>query len=508
MESLKEKCFSKIDELLEIYKNNEHMIDQIDIQINTLLEKTLKTEFSSYEQKEKLKNSLETQQNNFVKVFLSKNRYYYLSQNNTECFFEYDGKHYSVVKKDDIIHKLLVTISEYKDLHEWKFVVTDMIMKHIKERSLHTTVPESNTIQYVLKLLTPSVFSDRDSAKYFLMILGDNIFKKNKDLLYIPYGKSKQFLGILENYAYITIGHSNLIKNFVKYHETHNYNNCRLLHFRGERENEITVNQALDLFCVACYYSTRFGNADEFINKKAKEQLKKYSLFLKDQTYQQIVEHFCDEMITNVHESSPSTSNYILKMKDVHYLWKSYLSKSNLPNVIYINTVKQLLIQNYDFDVEHECFKNITSKHLPLVRNFLSFWNSHVTSSEEDELEIEELCMLFKTVYGQIDEGEALKIVYHFYPEVEIIENKYIKKMACDLWNKKEDILFALNKMKEEYQKKNAQEFISFDDAYKYYCKVFKNKYITNKRYFENYLRIYLKHFIVYETFLSNDWYS
>ena len=125
-----------------------------------------------------------------------------------------------------------------------------------------------------------------------MLILGDNIFKKNKDLLYIPYGKSKQFLGILENYAYITIGHSNLIKNFVKYHETHNYNNCRLLHFRGERENEITVNQALDLFCVACYYSTRFGNADEFINKKAKEQLKNYSLFLKDQTYQQIVHIF------------------------------------------------------------------------------------------------------------------------------------------------------------------------------------------------------------------------
>ena len=508
MEGLQEKCFSTIRKLIAQFKDNEYMIEQLDTHVNTNLEKALNDSFSAYEKREQMKNNLEAQQNNFVKVFLSKNRYYYLSQNNTECFFEYDGKHYSVIKKDDIIHKLLVTISQYKDLHEWKFVVSDMIMTHIKNRSLHSTVPESSTIQYVLKLLTPSIFSDRDSAKYFLMILGDNILKKNKELLYIPHGKSKQLLSILENYAYITIGHSNLIKNFVKYHESHNYLNCRLIHFTGERENDITVNQALDLFCVACHYSSRFGNADDFIGKKAKEQLKQYTLFLQNQTQQQIVDSFCEDMITNVHESSPSTSNYILKMKDVHYLWKNYLSKLSLPNVIYINTVKQILIKKYEFDPEKDCFKNITSKYLPLVRNFLTFWSSHIVYSSEDEMEIEELCMLFKTVSGQIDENEALKIIYHFYPNVEIIENKYVKSISCDLWNKKEDILFAMNKMKDEFNKKNAQEFISFDDAYNYYCKEFKNKYITNKRYFENFIRNDLKEFIVYETFLSNDWYS
>ena len=248
MNNLKESCINTITGLCEQYKNDEHMLHFIDTQINTILEKTIMTEYKEHQVRIQRTLNLEAQQSNFVKVFLSKNRYYYLSQNDIECFYEYDGKHYSVAKKDDIIHKLLVTISSYKDLHEWKFEVTDVIMKHIKERSLYETVPESYTIQYVLKLLVPSIFSTREEAKYFLTILGDNIFKKNKDYIYLAYGKSKPLLTLLDGYAYMTVGHSGITKNFLKYHETHNYADCRLIHFKGERETELTVHQCLDLF--------------------------------------------------------------------------------------------------------------------------------------------------------------------------------------------------------------------------------------------------------------------
>ena len=119
------------------------------------------------------------------------------------------------LQKDDINTNLLVTISNYKDLHEWKFEVTDMIMQNIKNRSLHNTVPESYTIQYVLKLLSPTVFSSRDTAKYFLTVLGDSILKKNKENIYLPFGKHKGLLATLENYAYTTIGHS-VLRKFCK----------------------------------------------------------------------------------------------------------------------------------------------------------------------------------------------------------------------------------------------------------------------------------------------------
>jgi hypothetical protein len=508
MNNLKQACINTVTELCDKYKDNEHMLRFIDTQINTVLDKTVSTEYTAQQVMIERTLNLEVQQNNFVKVFLSKNRYYYLSQNDTECFYEYDGKHYSVAKKDDIIHKLLVTISSYKDLHEWKFEVTDVIMKYIKERSLYETVPESSTIQYVLKLLVPSIFSTREEAKYFLTILGDNIFKKNKEHIYLAYGKCKPLLTLLDQYAYMTVGHSGITKNFLKYHETHNYADCRLIHFKGERETEVTVNQSLDLFCVACHYSSRFKDGDEYLQKKATEQLRKYTLFLKNQSQQEIVDDFCEDMIDNVYDSSPSQSLYTLKLKDVHYLWKSYLSKYNLPNMIYFNAIKQLMTTKYDYDSSQELFANITSKELPIVRKLIDFWEKHITITKGDELEIDELCILFKTTCGPIEETETLKIICHFFPDTEVVETKYIMNISCNLWMKKEDITNSMLKLCSHYKTLNTQEFISFDDAYQYYCNTYKPKYIASKRYFENFIRTYVSKHIVYGTFISNSWYN
>ena len=349
--------------------------------------------------------------------------------------FEYDGKHYTVTK-DDINTKLLVTISNYKDLHEWKFEV-DMIMQNIKNRSLHNTVPESYTIQYVLKLLSPTVFSSRDTAKYFLTVLGDSILKKNKDNIYLPFGKHKGLLANLENYAYTTIGHSGLTKNFVKYHENHNYSNCRLIHFEGERQGELSVNQALDLFCVACHYSTRFNGADEYINKKAGQTLKDYTLFTNSKTQEDIINDFGDSMIDVISESSPSQLTYILKMKDMHFLWKNYLDNLKIPNIVYQSTVKQLLINKYEFNSDTECFVKIASKHIPMVRKFIEFWETNIIISQGEELELDELCILFKSENGSIDESYALNIIYHFFPQSIVVDHKYLLHTSCKLWNKK-----------------------------------------------------------------------
>jgi hypothetical protein len=50
-------------------------------------------------------------------------------------------------------------------------------MKRIKENSLLKSIPESYTIQSVLDLLYPTFFPSKVEAKYFLTILGDNIFE-------------------------------------------------------------------------------------------------------------------------------------------------------------------------------------------------------------------------------------------------------------------------------------------------------------------------------------------
>ena len=69
MDDLKERCFSLIDRLILNYKDNEHMLKQLDIQVNQNLEQILTEECVSHETKQKLARSLEAQQTNFVKVF-------------------------------------------------------------------------------------------------------------------------------------------------------------------------------------------------------------------------------------------------------------------------------------------------------------------------------------------------------------------------------------------------------------------------------------------------------
>ena len=91
----------------------------------------------------------------------------------------------------------------------WKQRTKINIMKRIKENSLLGSIPESDTIQFVLDILCPLLFANRTEAKYFLTILGDNILRKNTNLIHFIYPKSKQFLQTINNIC--TIAHLYII---------------------------------------------------------------------------------------------------------------------------------------------------------------------------------------------------------------------------------------------------------------------------------------------------------
>jgi hypothetical protein len=67
-------------------------------------------ESKNHEKRVNRNNYLTNEQNIFIQVFLSKNKYFYLPNNN--LFYEYDGQKYLIIKEDDVIHKLLSTISK------------------------------------------------------------------------------------------------------------------------------------------------------------------------------------------------------------------------------------------------------------------------------------------------------------------------------------------------------------------------------------------------------------
>ena len=89
-----------------------------------------------------------------------------------------------------------------------------------------------------------------------------------------------------------------------------------------------------------------------------------------------------------------------MEWKNIHFVWKQFLSSYNLPNIIYSNTLKNLFKEKYLYDENSDSFIGITSKYLPVHSDFIKFWENTITVSNNNlfysELEIDEICSLFK----------------------------------------------------------------------------------------------------------------
>ena len=83
--------------------------------------------------------------------------------------------------------------------------------------------------------------------------------------------------------------------------------------------------------------------------------------------------------------------------KNLHFVWKQFLINSNLQNIIYSNTLKNIFKEKYIYDETTDTFLGITSKYLPIYNDFIKFWESTIThhisnSSFEYDFEIDLLC--------------------------------------------------------------------------------------------------------------------
>jgi hypothetical protein len=326
-------------------------------------------------------------------------------------------------------------------------------------------------------------------------------------------------------------GYANITSNFVtKYNETYNFNNCRLINinisdsFSIDNLRDLLTKNGLDFLCVATHYSDRYGNSDQYV--LSSEELSNYTLYLKNNSQMDIFNKFCEHSIEAV-SNEPSNKKFSIQWKNMHFIWKLFISKHSLPSVIYINTFKKLLKEKYAHDEATDTFYNVTSKYLPFVSNFIQFWENTMSASSNNdfdhEIEIDELCGLYKkwihdnsdTCYsaGNANEHDVLKIINHFFPSFEVIENKYILNVQCSLWDKIGDMNSALEKMKEHYKEsillnQNAAALIPFDEIYSYYTKNKQTKFTISKRYFEKYLEVSLADYIEFDNFVSISWVS
>ena len=132
-----------------------------------------------------------------------------------------------------------------------------------------------------------------------------------------------------------------------------------------------------------------------------------------------------------------------------------------------------------------------------------------VNANDEDELEIDEFTALFKRHHHQqvvqsMQSGQSspqlqshnhtdaafLGLIRHFCPDVVIENDKYLMHVSCTLWDKRGEVLTA---MQEHVKEAHMTTAISVYKAYECYCQQQRAKnhasnahhLIVSKKYFE-----------------------
>ena len=486
-----------ISELFYDYKDSEFVINKLNTHINGL-----PTLFKNMDEENKLRSfrrdELLKQAEIFNNSFLSENNYYYIP--NTGLFIHYDDVNYKNVSEDAIYYAIFSRITENKNvLQSWKYKIKTHIIKVIKDTPIHSSIPESGTIQNVQSHLCPAIFKNKKYTKYFLTIIGDAILRKDDKNVYLVSTEGKDFLLNLSQQLYFILGKSYTDGFKYKYYE-YEFSNCRILNIQSNNSEEILhflKNNILNLISVCCYLSKKYGSADQFLYNHCNDtNIVNNTLFLKNNNQEDIVGLFIKEFTQGADKDIP--------YKNIYLLWKQFLQKYNLPFVISQVNFKKLLKQMNIYDDVNDICKNISSKESMDISYFQQFWDENIKITDEnvteDVFEIDEIYNIFndwckhpeRKIVTYLNEDKMRELIIWINPDITIEDGKYVYNIRCCLWNKKTNIDLAIESLNNSSTKET-----NVLQKYKYYCKFVKqnsnneikaSKYIVSKQYFEDYL--------------------
>jgi len=284
-------------------------------------------------------------------------------------------------------------------------------------------------------------------------------------------------------------------------------------------------------------------------------------------TPDKIVDIFID---TTIKKCTSATIN----TKNILFIWKKFLEERNVPNIILHGPLKKILREKIAYNNETDMFIDVTSVHLPVVSQFIHFWDTYISEDENEmEIEIDELMRLFRKTTrlpvasattsasasasvseSKISDSLLIELIKHFYPDTEILEDKYIMNIRCSLWDKRGAVKKSLEmfRIKERNTVSNtntplsnfvldvspnisvssssssAPHIHSLYDAYEFYCNTNvvgtnvvgtnvvgtnvsnaqsqTQEYIVSKRYFEKMTRELIGVYVDDDGVISNEW--
>lgn len=530
-----------ITKMYNLYSDDVFMYDKL----NNYIHNQLPTILNNIRRQRELKlikmNETNSEQNKFTASFLNTNRYYYIPS--TEYYIFYDKIHYQLITEDDLQYNIVRNIHLNSKLINYKRQVKTHIIKKVKENILYNTIPESDTIQIIIDMLYPTIFNSKTQVKYFLTLLGDNILKKNSNIIYFISTHSKYFIKSLTQVCQMIFGCDMCSNIKYKYHN-HNYTDCRLIKINECVKNENIVNSVisnniLDMLSVSLHYSTRYSSSDEYLLNHANDdsELLDYVFLMKKTNPKELCEIFIkqyidfDESEQHKNRLVVDNNNIIrttqLTLKNMLFLWKKFIDTKQLPSVINNQNIKILLIEqlNTYYNEDLESFLGICSKHMPIIETFLNFWNNTIIQDEtEYDLEIDEIRLLFKQwcetnnySISNLNDKQLIDVIIHYYPNIEIEKDKFLSNVRSSLWDKQMDISISLDYIKDKIKTKlrdqshNETMRISIYDIYQSYCKYIvenkdNSKLIVNKNYFDKYINENFQEYIIDNDFLSSNW--
>jgi len=490
--------------LRTILTNNNGDEKGVELIYNYLTEQLTK-EIKDYREEKITKMEKMLKRNEYIDNFLNdKDIKYYSFYNNsldTEVFIKYDGYSYEYAKRDDIYHKIIQDLNPPSILSNMKREIADEIINLIVgEQIFFHSLPESSTIQNLINFFCPAFFETKEELKYFLTILGDCILNKNTDLVFYVPELSREFLMTINLFYNDYFGSDINFSMFKFKYRGHDYEHSMIIPIKKTITSmtflsEYIKKNIFNVCVVACHYSKRYKDGQNYLTKQNKK-MKDKVLYLTKRNKGNIVHEF-------LRTKTKTMMNSSISQNDMYFLWKMFCDSKDMPLIMYkqtfIDQLKELL------SYKNNMYENITSEYLKPAINFKKFWEESIQFYDiekeenmliEDEYEMSELGELYNIWLQEekntklnilITEKDMKELILYFYPKIEI-KDKVIQNIYCSYWNKQEDIRESIDAKFD----KDINENISLVQAYLSYVS-YSDKHqkinCCSKKYFEKYIK-------------------
>lgn len=498
---------SELNSILSQYDESFHpkILDYLKKELPERLEQQIK--------RTKKLHNMQQESSQFINEFITDSDVKYMYIHKSCQFIKYDGENYLPINESILLHRVLSSLSNKRGLMQWKYKIKNNIIKIIKDTSIFDLIPESTTIQNVLKGFMELLFSTKLETRYFLTLLGDNILKKKQNLIHLVDPSIKPVITLMEDYLYNYFQGKYHINTTFKYswHE-HPYDNCRCLNIypvydMHKLKNFIKYN-ILNIIAVSVHYSKRYENADLVLKKARTDKIiVKNILYTVGHTEETIVSKFIDDIFQTTCGSTR------ISFKEVLFLWKIFIKNNNIPNILFSNTLKTNLKKRYDYSEENDEFIGITSGLLKQTKKLCDFWNNFIKVDSTELMELSDLCDIYNEWLTDdnddgLNEVDMVSILTHFY-DIEH-KNNIITGIKCTLWDKMGDIERVLNDIKQYYKFSPNNESIPIETIYNDYSKLCNDKYsyrIVRKQCFKKYINQLIPNkYIIKKRILREYW--